>query len=494
MTKLESISNTKKEHEKAVNDEAENLEKIRVGLDEAQEKFKSHELEDGKLREDMKNVNVKRKKLMAQVATEKEKLEKLELLPETNRKKIEECEGLKEKLMNQVEEQQSAYDEAMKTLREETQEFQDEKESEETKLIDLRKTLNEKESVHTVAKSELNLEESKEGKERSKLDGLVQSLQTCEQKVAENERRTKEVEKELKDTKKNIDEVQNEMAEVGTEYDKKNVTFRKMQVECAEARQTHQAASSRGRVLDSLMRSGINGIHGRLGDLGAIDKKYDVAVSTAGGGSLDQILVANVDVAAKCIKFLKENDIGRGNFLALDKTKRWERQTEEEFRAPENVPRLFDLIAVNNQAFRTAFYHVFRNTLVAQDMEQGQRIAYGATRYRVATLSGEMIEVSGVMSGGGKDKIRGKMGTQVIDNSKDNSKAIAELEDRLRVDEDVLRGLMQRKTDLENGLANLQRKSVQMEQTLKKLQMEAPKLKEEQKLLKQQVRFEAIRN
>ena len=44
---------------------------------------------------------------------------------------------------------------------------------------------------------------------------------------------------------------------------------------------------------------------------------------------------------------------------------------------------------------------------------QANRIAFGARRFRVVTLAGEMIETSGAMSGGGNEKLRGKMGTQV---------------------------------------------------------------------------------
>ena len=55
----------------------------------------------------------------------------------------------------------------------------------------------------------------------------------------------------------------------------------------------------------------------------------------------------------------------------------------------------------------------FRDTLVATDLDQANRIAYGKTRYRVITLNGELIETSGAMSGGGNQKQQGKMGTQV---------------------------------------------------------------------------------
>ena len=98
------------------------------------------------------------------------------------------------------------------------------------------------------------------------------------------------------------------------------------------------------------------GIYGRLGDLGAIDKKYDVAISTAVGGGLDTILVDTVDTAKKSIEYLKKSGAGRGNFLALDKTLRFEQNVTEPFRSPENAPRLIDLITVEDESLKTAFY------------------------------------------------------------------------------------------------------------------------------------------
>lgn len=80
---------------------------------------------------------------------------------------------------------------------------------------------------------------------------------------------------------------------------------------------------------------------------------------------------------------------------------------------PENANRLFDLIRVEDERVLPAFYHALHDTLVANELEQASRIAYGATRYRVVTLKGEMIEISGKMSGGGRSMMRGRMGQTV---------------------------------------------------------------------------------
>ena len=51
-------------------------------------------------------------------------------------------------------------------------------------------------------------------------------------------------------------------------------------------------------------------------------------------------------------------------------TFRYANKVREVFRAPENVPRLVDLVTVKDESLKTAFYHYMHDTLVAEDMEQ----------------------------------------------------------------------------------------------------------------------------
>ena len=58
------------------------------------------------------------------------------------------------------------------------------------------------------------------------------------------------------------------------------------------------------------------------GDLGAIDAKYDVAISTA-CGALDNIVVDSINTAQKCVEHLKRTGVGSATFIGLDKMERW---------------------------------------------------------------------------------------------------------------------------------------------------------------------------
>jgi len=86
----------------------------------------------------------------------------------------------------------------------------------------------------------------------------------------------------------------------------------------------------------------------------------------------------------------------------------------EPIQTPEDVPRLFDLITPKDPRFAPAFFKGVGNTLVANDMEQANRIAFGGQRrWRVVTLAGQLIDTSGTMSGGGTKVMKGGMSSKL---------------------------------------------------------------------------------
>ena len=72
------------------------------------------------------------------------------------------------------------------------------------------------------------------------------------------------------------------------------------------------------------------------GDLGAVDKKYDVAVSTA-CGALDYMVVADTAAAQRCVELLRRRSLGVATFLLLDKQRHLARAAGEKAAPPEGV-------------------------------------------------------------------------------------------------------------------------------------------------------------
>lgn len=113
---------------------------------------------------------------------------------------------------------------------------------------------------------------------------------------------------------------------------------------------------------------------------------------------------------------MRKQNVGRASFFVLEKLPADSRL--EKIPTPENVPRLFDLIKPKDAKFAPAFYKGLGNTLVANDLDQANRIAYGQTkRWRVVTLEGQLFDTSGTMSGGGTKVARGGMSSKLASDA-----------------------------------------------------------------------------
>jgi structural maintenance of chromosome 4 len=174
--------------------------------------------------------------------------------------------------------------------------------------------------------------------------------------------------------------------------------------------------------------------------LGTIPDKYDVAVSTA-CGALNSLVVDTVEQGQSCIEYLRKQNVGRASFMVLEKLS--STGSLEKIATPENVPRLFDLIKPKEPRFAPAFFKGVGNTLVAEDLDQANRIAFGGQRrWRVVTLSGQLIDSSGTMSGGGNHVAKGGMSSKLASEAvspqtlkvyeKDSEEAARYLEEALQ--------------------------------------------------------------
>jgi structural maintenance of chromosome 4 len=190
--------------------------------------------------------------------------------------------------------------------------------------------------------------------------------------------------------------------------------FHLAKTQAEDAKEAMKAGNSRSKAVSGILKAACTGnelahvgILGRLGDLATISDQYDVAVSTA-CGFLDHIVVQTTKDAQNCLDYLRKHKLGRANFIPLEKMKKGAHDRVVE--TPEGAPRLFELITPSNFAITPALFLGVGNTLVAPDLETATRWAYDfGMRWRVVTIDGNLIEMSGTMQGGGKTVRRGGM-------------------------------------------------------------------------------------
>jgi structural maintenance of chromosome 4 len=259
-----------------------------------------------------------------------------------------------------------------------------------------------------------------------------------------------------------------DLSSLKSSREKLKIELKEVNEKMHDFKSNFESSLSRGKVHAELMKQKkqgkIKGICGRLGDLGYIDDKYDIAISTA-CGALDSIVVETVKDGQDCIEFLKHSNIGRATFICLDKLQKF---NMDPISTPEKVARLFDLIKPNESRFLPAFYHGVSDTLVANDLQQANRVAYGKTRFRVVTLDGQLIDKSGTMSGGGSKPQKGGMNSKKA-AFKDSGSNLVELETAQQ--------------DLSSKIDHVNNKIKAEEQTLKDQEKECKQAKNELKKL-----------
>ncbi|KAI9922178.1 hypothetical protein PsorP6_000540 [Peronosclerospora sorghi] len=180
--------------------------------------------------------------------------------------------------------------------------------------------------------------------------------------------------------------------------------YREARSKAEEASGAMQSHATRSRMLRELLdasKPGIPlenaGLYGRLGDLGAIDSKYDVAISTA-CGALNNLVVETTSGAQPCVTHLRKHNLGRTTFLILEQLGYLKSKYSQHFPSVralsgKETPSLFDLVKVNNEdKYLLAFYYSLRKTLVTKDMDEASANAYQGRqcKYRVVTLDGQL--------------------------------------------------------------------------------------------------------
>lgn len=404
--------------------EFEDYQKV---VDKNLKEFNELEKKDLQLQDKIKHTKTKGKTLLQELSNEQRKLTDFEELPTKLKEEIEGLQEKKEALENKRADAEQNLSKVMGKINKETEVYQKEKEEIQTKLLELQKGVNEAKAARDDAQNKYDIYMRQDKAEKSKLDQFKVKYETTQREITLKkdalEKYLSEVpkmEKELAGFRDNIAREEDRMARYTEEY-------RTLRSKLSEAQNKISANRSQNRIIASLMeqkRKGkLSGIQGRLGDLGAIDAKYDVAISTA-CGALDNIVVDTIEDGQRAVRFLKENNLGVATFLALDKLSYMDGRWNQRFEAPENVHRLFDLITCENK-FRIAFYYALQNTLVADNLTQARRITQHQ-RLRVVTLDGKLMEMSGAMSGGGRPR-SGRMGTELQSGDEMSEQQIQQL-------------------------------------------------------------------
>jgi len=365
------------------------------------------EKKDTENRADQKRYTIEVEDLQKDSKVKKDEEDKLARELEKYKEKIPEMEKDSEKLRKAMEKKKKEFDIIDAKVQSETEGTKTElKELEEKKgklRLKVQKEDNQIERAQEAVES-INLE-----REQREIDNIEQNIVHEKENLEKLEEDYKRIcEKYQQSNEKKIKEFEAMIQEAQAEKESLKDEITRLVNEIEEAKNGVGNMNFQEKMLKILLKAQdqghLSGIHGRLGDLGTIDPKFDIAISNSCPG-LNNIVVDTIDDANKVLRYLRENKIGVTKCIALDQTeKSMSKYMNAPFKPPANSERLFNLVKPYSEKYKIAFYSIISNTLVVEDIDIANEVAFGEQRHRVVTLRGEVIERTGVTSGGGKPK------------------------------------------------------------------------------------------
>jgi len=405
------------------------VDHIRGNVERAKGDFDRTKQERDKLEGQLKSTN---EQITSSERAIKEKERELTRLD----KEVKECSADIARLEQRLDKEQSSYYETTRKL----QDLNNQMARLDEGIAEVRSVIKSDSKELGLAYEEVRDAEDvlkKTEKDLSELISIVPSKTDEIQKsqgIEENKRQ------ELESTEKRLASVDAQVSESAKLVASTREEMIRIQARHDALKEAEEAFLKRQRALARILqlRDGgeIEGVYGTVAELGTINPDYGTAMEVAAGSRLSYIVVSDDGVATKCIDVLKKERIGRASFIPLNRI-----GARKPSKAPSKkgvIGNALDLVRFDPE-MRPAFEFVFSDTLVTKDFETAKVVSL--EKRRAVSLEGDLVERSGLITGGYFHRESRGLSLQEQDKS-------PQVADRLKGLEDILSELRQQQGEL----------------------------------------------
>ena len=153
-------------------------------------------------------------------------------------------------------------------------------------------------------------------------------------------------------------------------------------------------------VLKASKQGRISGVYGTVGQNINVEQQYAVAIETALGAAMQNVIVENEDIAKRCIRLLKEQKAGRATFLPITSV-RGRDLSENGLDDCEGFIDTAANLVKHDDRFSGIISSLLGRTVVAEDIDTAANIAKRYSyRFRIVTLDGQVVNAGGSFTGG----------------------------------------------------------------------------------------------
>ena len=264
-----------------------------------------------------------------------------------------------------------------------------------------------------------NIKSSEESVERMKSDiaGAQSRLLEIEKQINENSEKAKSLSDtiaELERKQSSSDNViegcrmklqnrENAAAALREKVNRLSVDCRSMDARIhmlAEMEKEYEGFSKAVKtVMREAGRGNLRGVHGPVANLIKTDNEYALAVETALGAAMQNIVIDTQNDGRSAIEMLKRSDSGRATFLPVD-TVRGSVMRDAPVNDPGFVGVAYDLVSFDKK-YDGIFANLLGRTVVAETLADAVRMSKAnGNRLRIVSLDGQLINAGGSMTGG----------------------------------------------------------------------------------------------
>ena len=271
-----------------------------------------------------------------------------------------------------------------------------------------------------------SIENSRQSAERMRgeLSEQTERAETIAGQIEEHQKRIAEIDARAKSLEADAASAQNvmdgrrmrienrerEAAEAGDELTKQIVELRSTDSRIAMLSEMEKEYEGFAGAVKTVMREArrgtLRGVHGTVAELLRADERCTLAIETALGAAIQNVVVDTQDDGRRAIELLKRCDAGRATFLPLDTIRggRLDRIPSED----EGCLGLAVDLASFDGRYRNIFENLLGRTLVAETLSDAVAISRkNGNRLRIVTLDGQLINAGGSMTGGSASRNAG---------------------------------------------------------------------------------------
>lgn len=199
--------------------------------------------------------------------------------------------------------------------------------------------------------------------------------------------------------KKRLEEARASMEEVNRELGEKQQRYRVIS-DIEKSREGYYRSVK--EVLSAAEQGRLSGIHGIVADIITVPEKYVIAIETVLNSVMQHIIVDNEQVAASCIRFLKETDSGRATFYPLTSMKA-RTLNEPRLSSEQGFEGIASELVECDDEYAQIVGNLLGVTAVVDDISTATYIGkkYGY-KFRIVTLDGQVVNAGGSFTGGSK--------------------------------------------------------------------------------------------